>query len=343
MAVQQEPSSIPGEDNADSDYCAPIVIEGDFECDEVSDAAPYGGSSLEVDPERLKLSNRTGSSQRSYSQYPVLSGRYELLERLGFGGMGTVYRARDLVLGEDELAVKILHRDFSDDVSYLRRFLREVQLMRRVGHENVVRTFDVGMDQDSVYYTMEYVDGPSLEDSLPPAGYSLDTAITLFSSLVDGLEAIHGKGIIHRDLKSANLLISCAGILKISDFGLARPLSSNFTTHREIMGSCAYMAPEIWYGEEPSQSVDLYALGVILFELCSGHLPFEKDDPIHLMKCHLDQEPPRLSSVRPDIPEWLDNLAAELLAKDAVLRPKNILEVKQVIERARWCQHELAS
>ena len=176
----------------------------------------------------------------------VIANRYTIQRSLGAGGMGTVYLAQDSLNNGALVAVKVLHPDLVVDDRQSQRFMREVQLMRKVDHLNVVRTYDVGSDGEIVFFTMEYVPGKSLEAFIEGQSFPRERIPKLILGVAAGLEAIHRAGIIHRDLKPANILVLEDFQPKITDFGVARPEFSELTAHNEIIGSALYIAPEVW-------------------------------------------------------------------------------------------------
>ena len=241
--------------------------------------------------------------------------------------MGSVYLATDNVLTEEDVAIKILHTEFVHDRRHTQRFLREVQLMRKVNHPNVVRTYDVGADNATVYFTMEFVPGQTLEDIMEAGTFDVELLPTLITQLCEGLAAIHEQNIIHRDLKPGNIMLLDDGTVKITDFGVARPTVSTLTDHNEIIGSSCYMAPEIWIGNKISSSVDLYGLGVILYELTTGELPFDAESPAALMRLHCETAPIPPSDHNPTIQPWLERLILKLLEKSPLDRPRSAHDV----------------
>jgi len=278
-------------------------------------------------------SDQTQDQQFEYLPAGLLvGGRYEILKLLGSGGMGAVYLVRDNVLGGEQLAMKVLHRQFAFDKKYTQRFLREVQLMRRVNHLNVVRTYDVGADNDIVYFTMELVPGRSLLQVIEQLSLSKSQLVSLIVQLCEGLAAIHSAGIIHRDLKPENVIILDDGTVKITDFGVARPEESQLTAHNEVIGSSAYIAPEVWLGQPLTTSVDLYALGVILYEIATGVQPFEASAPAAIMRLHLDSHPTPPRQMNNSIPPWLNKLTLSLLEKSPLNRPKSALDIVKQLE-----------
>lgn len=246
----------------------------------------------------------------------LVAGRYRIRSLLGKGGMGSVYLAADAVLGDEEVAIKILHPDFIHDEELMQRFLREVQLMRRVSHQNVVRTYDVGSDGNLAYFTMEYVPGQSLEPLIRDQAIPRSQVASLVVQIADALEAIHQAGIVHRDLKPGNVLLLNDGTVRITDFGVARPEVSEMTAHNEILGSVCYIAPEIWLGKDPGPSVDLYSLGIILYEIATGDVPFDGGSPPELMRLHLDRLPTAPKEINSATPPWLNSVIMRLLEKD---------------------------
>jgi len=268
----------------------------------------------------------------------VVADRYKIETRLGSGGMGSVYLAHDLILNEERIAIKILHSDLTQNQRQTQRFLREVQLMRKVNHKNVVRTFDVGSDGNIVYFTMEYVEGKQLEEFIQNGDFPKARLEQLILEICAGLEAIHKAEIIHRDLKPANILIKGDGSLKITDFGVARPEYSDLTAHNEILGSALYIAPEIWLGTKLTTSVDLYSLGVLLYELTTGTLPFDGDSPAALMRMHLEFVPIPPKEVNDQIPTWLNKLILKLLEKSPLDRPKSAQEIIGIVQRHQGVQ-----
>ena len=262
----------------------------------------------------------------------MISGRYRIESCLGSGGMGAVYLAHDKVLEGSSVAMKVLHREVAHDENHTKRFLREVQLMHRVNHPNVVRTYDVGKDGDLFYFTMEVAIGVQLEDMLRGGGFEMDRVADLVIQICEGLDAIHAADIIHRDLKPANIILVENRVVKITDFGVARPKSSELTQHNEIIGSVAYIAPEIWLGKPITAATDFYSLGVILYELVTGKLPFEGEEPASLMWMHVKRPPTPPKSVRQDIPNWINQLVLKLLAKSPADRPKSAREIIMFIQ-----------
>jgi eukaryotic-like serine/threonine-protein kinase len=261
----------------------------------------------------------------------ILSGRYELVELVGSGGMGSVYRARDLAKNNYEIALKILHPEFSSDTVYVERFIREVELMNKIDHPNVVCTYDIGSENGTMYYTMEFVKGVSLEKILDLGTFPIRDFPALIEQICLGLEAIHSHEIIHRDLKPGNILLLDDGSIKITDFGVARTKSSNLTRKDQRVGSIWYMPPEAWQGKQLKKSADLYSLGVVLYEAITGSLPFEGNSPSELMKQHLYSRVVPPNSLRPNIPSWLNSLILRLLYKAQEDRPKDATEVIKAI------------
>ncbi len=273
------------------------------------------------------MQDEPGIAEQEIPPGYLIAERYLIERYLGGGGMGNVYLACDRLLNNNQVAIKVLHKEYARDEMVKKRFLREVELMHLVNHKNVVRTFDVGADDDVIFFTMECVKGVPLDRF--KRSVSVDYAVleNLIIQICEGLDAIHRAEIVHRDLKPANILVSEDNLVKIADFGVARPSSSNMTQHREIIGSLDYMAPEVWQGLPLSAAVDFYSLGVILFQLVTGSLPYVSSEPATLMWMHCNSEPESLTVLRPDAPTWLDDLVFDLLAKLPEARPSSSKEV----------------
>jgi serine/threonine protein kinase len=261
----------------------------------------------------------------------VLSERFELLELVGSGGAGSVYRARDRILSGRAVAVKVLHQQFDISDNIAQRFFREVELMHEVNHPNVVRTFDVGQDKGIFYFSMEFLEGKSLQDAIDDGSSIRLDLDSLILQIVEGLSAIHECGIIHRDLKPGNILLLPDDRIKITDFGIARGKNSRVTRDNQLLGSMGYMAPEAWSGKSITASVDLYSLGVILYEVVTGRLPFDRDEMAHLMFHHLNTVPEPVSVFCPEIDQWVVSLVNDLLKKKPEERPKSAESVKDYL------------
>lgn len=283
-----------------------------------------------MEPIQYKESAQPASS--IVSPGTIIADRYQIIQTLGTGGMGTVYLATDSFLGDEPVAIKILHPDYVRNTTQTSRFLREVQLMRRVSQRNVVRTYDVGTAGDLIFFTMEYVSGVSFERKMDEAPFDNQRVIDYTLQLCDALQTIHEADIIHRDLKPGNILLLEDGTVKITDFGVARPQRSSLTSHDEIVGSVCYIAPELWLGEPATAAVDLYAFGVILYEMCTGEVPFDGDSPIALMRLHLDKVPTPPIELNPHIPVWLNQVILKLLEKKMDNRPCSAEQVAEFIK-----------
>lgn len=249
--------------------------------------------------------------------------------------MGKVYLASDLLRDNQKVALKILSSDLQNDPLYLARFIREVELTQKVTHPNVVQTFETGKFNNAYYFSMEYVEGLTLSQILQGGSCSAEHCIEILSQLCKGLVAIHKIGIIHRDLKSTNVMINNQGQVKIADFGIARLDVSNLTVTDELLGSATHMAPEIWKQSEITKASDLYSLGVILYELLTAELPFQAETTYTLMWKHLKEQPKSPLKIKPDIPEWLANLCLSLLSKEKSCRPESALEILEILAQKR--------
>ena len=262
----------------------------------------------------------------------VIAGRYEVIRCLGSGGMGSVYLCNDTVLSDEQVAIKILHNDLATDDQQTKRFLREVQLIRKINHRNVVRTFDVGVDGANLYFTMEFIPGTPLDELIEKGKIGINDVGPLMINISEGLDAIHQAGVIHRDLKPANVMVLADGSVKIADFGVARPEDSNLTAHDEIIGSVLFMAPEIWLGKKLTPSIDLYALGILGYLMTTGEYPFDAEKPAALMRLHLDSAPVPPKDKNPDVPVWLNKLILRLLEKSPAKRPESAVDVVEYIK-----------
>lgn len=262
------------------------------------------------------------------------AGRYILKQLLGTGGMGSVYLASDSLLGDEPIAIKVLHVELCKNEKHTQRFLREVKLTRKVTHPNVVRTFDAGEENGRLFFTMEYARGVTLKERLqnqePLEAYL--TAV-IIREVCKGLQAIHDAEIIHRDLKPGNIILTSDDSVKITDFGVAKPGVSDLTGHNEIIGSIPYMAPEVWVGKNVGPQADIYALGVVAYEMLTGVLPFDGDSPAELMCKHLDQKPVSPRDLNEQIPAWLDELVLRMLQKEQTLRPDGASAIVSLIDQ----------
>ena len=249
----------------------------------------------------------------------VLANRYRIAERIGKGGMGEVFRGIDHVL-EREVAIKVL-TERSDEVR--QRFLLEAQSMARLNHPNIVAVYDVGVDQSLSYIILEFVRGKTLRE-MDRKNLSLETAIGMTVQVLEALQYAHGQGIIHRDIKPGNLMIGHEHAVKVMDFGLARRMSdiSNLTQSGQIVGTIAYLPPERFLGKSGDRASDLYSVGVLLYELLCGTLPFplESGDLVAVMYAHVNDRPKPPRHVNPAIPPALERIVMRLLDKDPARR-----------------------
>jgi hypothetical protein len=266
----------------------------------------------------------------------VIASRYEIRSRLGRGGMGAVYRAYDRVLEED-VALKVLREDAGEDKDATRRFRTEIKLARRVIHRNVCRIFEYGEERGRRFISMELIEGTDLKQAIAQALPPPERAFRIAVQLADGLEAIHHVGVIHRDLKTSNIMLDATGTVRLMDFGIAKHVSQDAvaaTGSGHIVGTPAYMSPEQGRGEKLDFRSDIYSMGVVLYELFTGRVPFEGDTPVAVILKHI-YDPPALTGPRAErIPPSAVPLLSRALAKSREERFSSSAELAQALRAA---------
>jgi serine/threonine protein kinase len=263
-----------------------------------------------------------------------IAGRYRLEGRLGFGGMSTVHLAMDLRL-ERQVAVKLLAEHLADDPAFVSRFQREAQAAARLIHPNIVQVFDSGRDQgsDQYFIVMEYIEGQSCAEILRDDGWvEVPEGISIIEQACEGLDYAHRHGVVHRDVKPGNLLRSREGVVKLADFGIAKATEqSSITQVGSVLGTAAYLAPEQARGEEAGPSADLYALGVVTYQLISGRLPYEASSLTELALKQQQEEPPTLDTLVAAVGPEMADAVAIALALDPRDRYKTANEMRRAL------------
>lgn len=262
-----------------------------------------------------------------------LGGRYQLEARVGGGGMAIVYRAKDLVLNRP-VAVKVLRSQFGTDEDFVTRFRREAQAVASLSHPNVVGVYDVGQDGDTHYMVMEYVEGYTLKELITRNGaLPVEDAVEIAAEICDALEHAHANQIIHRDIKPHNILIGKNGRIKVTDFGIARAVTSTTITHtNSVLGSVHYFSPEQARGGITAEKSDIYSLGIVLYEMVTGQLPFSGESPISVALKHLQEPLPEPRQVNPAIPQSVENVILKALVKDPSYRYASAREMLEDLE-----------
>ena len=266
----------------------------------------------------------------------VLGNRYEILSEVGSGGMAKVYKAKDRYL-QRVVAIKLLKEDLSEDSDFLKRFDTEAQAAASLTHPNIVQIYDVGVDNNRYYIVMEYVDGITLKEYIERKG-SLDWKETIDISIqiCNALSKAHSRNIIHRDIKPTNIIMNSEGVPKVADFGIARSVSSETDTMRiDTIGSVHYSSPEQARGGYTDEQSDIYSIGVTMFEMVTGTLPFEGETPVAVALKHIQDIPPIPSDIKHGIPHALDDIILTAMAKSRRDRYTTVSELINDLENIR--------
>jgi eukaryotic-like serine/threonine-protein kinase len=259
--------------------------------------------------------------------------RYRIMRKLGSGGMANVYLAEDQELGR-RVAIKILNDRHAGDEQFIERFRREAKNAAGLSHPNIVSIYDRGEAEGTYYIAMEYLDGRSLKELILSRGPApVSVAVDYARQMLGALRFAHRNGIIHRDIKPHNVLVDAEGHLKVTDFGIARAGASQMTEEGSIIGTAQYLSPEQARGTQVDQTSDLYSLGIVLYEMLTGQVPFTGDTPVEIAMKHLSATPPPLRAKRPDIPESLEMVVMRALAKDPAQRYQSAEEMDADLER----------
>jgi serine/threonine protein kinase len=259
----------------------------------------------------------------------VLHNRYRLIEPVGEGGMATVYRALDTRLGRT-VAVKVLHPEYSRDEPFLRRFTQEAEFAASLGsHPNIVAIYDVGEDGPLHYMVMELIEGRNLKDLIrEQAPFSVPEAFGVGRQVASALDFAHKRGLVHRDVKPQNIMVTTDGVAKVTDFGIAISHSaSQLTRTGMVIGTVHYFSPEQAQGKPVTPASDIYSLGVILYEMLTAHLPFEAENAIGVAMQHLHSEPPSPWDYNPDLPARAVGVVMRALEKDPARRYSDAAEL----------------
>ena len=250
-----------------------------------------------------------------------LGQRYRLVRRIAVGGMGSVWEAEDTVLHR-RVAVKLLSDSLSADRRFADRFRREAQAAARLSHHNIAGVFDYGEDDGHQFIVMELVQGRPLSDRLADAGrIDPSEAVGITVAIASALEAAHEAGIVHRDVKPGNVMLTRSGEVKVLDFGIAAAAGAPLTATGARMGTATYLSPEQATGEPPSPASDVYSLGVVLYEMLAGRPPFTGDTPVGVAAQHVQRQPPPLGELAADVPPHVVAACEQALAKDPAARP----------------------
>ena len=264
----------------------------------------------------------------------LIRGRYQIEKLVARGGMATVYLAEDNRL-DRKVAIKVIHPHLANDQIFREKFVREAKIAAKLSHPNLVNVFDQAEDGDVVFLAMEYVSGITLRDALDKFGaISAERALDVFEPIVAALAAAHSAGVLHRDLKPENVLLSDDGKVKLSDFGLARPISAQTQTGG-VVGTVAYLSPELVSRGVADARSDVYAAGIMLFELLTGQQPFKGEQAVQVAMQHANSEVPPPSSINSSVPELLDEIVLWATAKLAQNRPSDAMELHRILVRAK--------
>ncbi|MEH7274535.1 Stk1 family PASTA domain-containing Ser/Thr kinase [Neobacillus vireti] len=258
-----------------------------------------------------------------------LSGRYKILEMIGGGGMANVYLAHDMILDRD-VAVKMLRLDFANDEEFIRRFRREAQSATSLAHPNIVNIYDVGEENDLYFIVMEYVEGQTLKQYIQQhSPLQVEKTIEIMKQLTSAISHAHQNHIIHRDIKPQNILVDRFSNVKITDFGIAMALSAtSITQTNSVLGSVHYLSPEQARGGMANSKSDVYSLGIVMFELLTGRLPFSGESAVSIALKHLQSETPSVRRWNPNIPQSVENIVLKATAKDSFHRYNSVEEME---------------
>ena len=258
----------------------------------------------------------------------ILNKRYEIKEKIGSGGMADVFLAQDLVL-DREVAIKTLREDLNNNPVALLRFKREANAGSGLNHPNIVEVYDVGECENTQYIVMEYIKGPTAKELLFRRGsLEVKEAVDFMLQLSHGIAKAHAQGIIHRDIKPQNILVKADGTIKVSDFGIAQAGDAlQLTKVDSVMGSVHYLAPELVRGEGASQQSDIYAMGIIFFEILTGNPPFDGDMPVEIAMKQLKDQTPSVKEFNPNIPNSIVNIINKATAKNTANRYRHVDEM----------------
>jgi serine/threonine-protein kinase len=267
------------------------------------------------------------------SETPLLNKRYKLLSPIGQGGMAVVYKAQDLSLGR-LVAVKILRENLTGDPEFLARFQQEARAAANLAHPNIVTVHDFGRDGGRYYIVMEYIEGQDLKSLIKEvAPFPVEKIVDLSIQICAGVGYAHRAGLVHCDIKPQNILVTADGRVKITDFGIARALANlrPGETTDVVWGSPQYYSPEQAAGEHPTPASDVYSIGVVMFEMLAGRLPFVAATQQALAIMHLREEPPRLSLFNPQVPETLERIIHKVLAKEPSARYRTADQMGRIL------------
>lgn len=265
----------------------------------------------------------------------VIGNRYEILEKIGEGGMATVYKAKCNIL-KRYVAVKVLREEFTTDEEFIRRFNTEAQAAASLTHPNIVSIFDVGHEENIYYIVMELVQGKTLkeiinEDGVLPWKWSINIAIQVASAL----ETAHKNNIVHRDIKPHNIIITEDGIAKVTDFGIAKAVSnSTITAFGTTIGSVHYFSPEHARGGYTDAKSDIYSLGVVMYEMLTGRVPFDADTPVSIALKHMQEKPVEPIKLNPSIPYAVNKIIMKAMEKEASARYQSATEMLKDLSMA---------